>query len=100
VEIAMIKYFGAAVLYNVIDRAVQVHGALGYSCDLPLESMYRAARAARIYDGPDEVHRQTVARRVLKGYAPTEVPTEHIPTRRIEAQRQFADLLESLTIDT
>jgi len=62
--------------------------------------MYRAARAARFYDGPDEVHRQTVARRILKGYTPTEVPTEHIPTRRIEAQRQFADLLESLTIDT
>jgi acyl-CoA dehydrogenase len=100
VEIAMIKYYGAAVLYNVIDRAVQVHGSLGYSCDLPLESMYRAARAARIYDGPDEVHRQTVARRVLKGYAATEVPTEHIPTRRVEAQRQFADLLESLTIDS
>ena len=100
VDIAMIKYYGAAVLYNVIDRAVQVHGALGYSCDLPLESMYRAARAARIYDGPDEVHRQTVARRVLKGYVATEVPTEHIPTRRIEAQRQFADLLESLTINS
>jgi acyl-CoA dehydrogenase len=100
VDIAMIKYYGAAVLYNVIDRAVQVHGALGYSCDLPLESMYRAARAARIYDGPDEVHRQTVARRVLKGYVATEVPTEHIPTRRIEAQRKFADLLESLTINS
>jgi acyl-CoA dehydrogenase len=62
--------------------------------------MYRAARAARIYDGPDEVHRQTVARRVLKGYVATEVPTEHIPTRRIEAQRKFADLLESLTINS
>ena len=99
VEIAMIKYFGAAVLYNVIDRAIQVHGALGYSCDLPLESMYRAARAARLYDGPDEVHRQTVARRVLKGYVPHEVPSEHIPTRREEAQRRFADLLESLTVD-
>ncbi len=99
VEIAMIKYYGAAVLYNVIDRALQVHGALGYSCDLPLESMYRAARAARLYDGPDEVHRQTVARRVLKGYVPHEVPSEHIPTRRAEAQRRFADLLESLTVD-
>ena len=76
----MIKYFGATVLYNVIDRALQVHGALGYSSDLPLESMYRAARAARLYDGPDEVHRQTVARRILKGYTPTDVPTEHIPT--------------------
>lgn len=95
----MIKYFGATVLYNVIDRALQVHGSLGYSCDLPLESMYRAARAARLYDGPDEVHRQTVARRILKGYTPTDVPTEHIPTRRAEAQRRFADLLETLTID-
>ena len=99
VEIAMIKYFGAKVLYDVIDRAIQVHGSLGFSCDLPLEHMYRAARAARIYDGPDEVHRQTVARRVLKGYVPHEVPTEHIPTRRAEAQRRFADLLESLTVD-
>jgi acyl-CoA dehydrogenase len=99
VEIAMIKYFGAKVLYDVIDRAIQVHGSLGFSCDLPLEHMYRAARAARIYDGPDEVHRQTVARQVLKGYAPREVPSEHIPTRRAEAQRRFAGLLESLTVD-
>ncbi len=99
VEIAMIKYFGAKVLYDVIDRAIQVHGSLGFSCDLPLEHMYRAARAARIYDGPDEVHRQTVARQVLKGYSPHEVPSEHIPTRRAEAQRRFADLLEDLTVD-
>ena len=99
VEIAMIKYFGAKVLYDVIDRAIQVHGSLGFSCDLPLESMYRAARAARIYDGPDEVHRQTVARQVLKGYSAHEVPTEHIPTRRAEAQRRFGELLEALTAD-
>ena len=99
IEIAMIKYYGASVLYNVIDRAIQVHGSLGYSCDLPLESMYRAARAARLDDGPDEVHRQTVARRILKGYTATEVPTEHIPTRRDEAQRRFADLLDAFTVD-
>jgi acyl-CoA dehydrogenase len=99
VEIAMIKYFGAKVLYDVIDRSIQVHGSLGFSCDLPLEHMYRAARAARLYDGPDEVHRQTVARQVLKGYTPHEVPSEHIPTRRAEAQRRFADLLEDLTVD-
>jgi acyl-CoA dehydrogenase len=96
-EIAMIKYWGASVLYNVIDRAIQVHGALGFSCDLPLESMYRAARAARIYDGPDEVHRQSVARRVLRRYQPVEVPTEHVPTRRAAAQRKFADLLAAAT---
>ena len=86
VEIAMIKYFGAKVLYDVIDRAIQVHGSLGFSCDLPLEHMYRAARAARLYDGPDEVHRQTVARQVLKRYVPSEVPSEHIPTRRADAR--------------
>jgi acyl-CoA dehydrogenase len=97
VEIAMIKYWGAQVLYNVIDRAIQVHGSLGFSTDLPLEHMYRAARAARIYDGPDEVHKVTVARQILKQYKPVEVPTEHIPTRRAAAQVRFADLLEEAT---
>ena len=96
VEIAMIKYYGAQVLYNVIDRSLQVHGSLGYSSDMPLEAMYRAARAARIYDGPDEVHRQTVARSALKGYEAHEIPTEHIPTRTEAAKRQFADALEML----
>jgi acyl-CoA dehydrogenase len=98
-EIGMIKFFGAKVLHDVIDRAVQVHGALGYSTDLPLEAMYRFARAARIYDGPDEVHRATVARLVLRGYEPPPdgVPTEHVPTRREDAQRRFSDLLEAAT---
>jgi acyl-CoA dehydrogenase len=99
VEIAMIKYFGARVLYDVIDRAIQIHGALGFSTDLPLESMYRHARAARIYDGPDEVHRVTVARQTLKRYRATEVPTEHVPTRREAARRRFAHLLEAETAD-
>ncbi len=99
VEIAMIKYYGATVLYNVIDRAIQVHGSLGFSTDLPLEHMYRQARAARIYDGPDEVHKVTVARQILKRYTPSEVPTEHVPTRREEAKERFADLLESLSLN-
>ena len=51
-DIAMIKFYGASVLYNVIDRAIQVHGSLGYTTDLPLESMYRHARAARITTAP------------------------------------------------
>ncbi len=97
VEIAMIKYYGARVLYNVIDRAIQVHGSLGFSTDLPLEHMYRAARAARIYDGPDEVHRVTVARKLLKDYKPVDVPTEHVPTRRKAAEAKFADLLDKVT---
>jgi acyl-CoA dehydrogenase len=99
VEIAMIKYYGAGVLYNVIDRAIQAHGSLGFSTDLPLEQMYRAARAARIYDGPDEVHKVTVARQVLKRYAPADVPSEHVPTRRRAAQERFADLLSEATAD-
>jgi acyl-CoA dehydrogenase len=98
-DIAMIKYFGAKVLHDVIDRALQAHGALGYSTDLPLEAMYRYARAARLYDGPDEVHRASVARQVLRSYeAPADgVPTEHIPTRREAARARFADLLEAVT---
>ncbi len=98
-EISLIKFFGAKMLHDVIDRAIQVHGALGYSTDLPLEQMYRVARGARLYDGADEVHRQTVARLILRGYAPPAdgVPTEHVPTRRAEAQRRFADLLEAVT---
>ncbi|MBI1885972.1 MAG: acyl-CoA dehydrogenase family protein [Chloroflexi bacterium] len=68
VEISLIKFFGAKVLHDVIDRAIQVHGALGVTGDTPLESMYRAARLGRIYDGPDEVHRMVVARRVLQAF--------------------------------
>ena len=100
VEIAMIKYYGASVLYNVIDRAVQIHGSLGFSTDMPLEHMYRAARAARIYDGPDEVHKVTVARQVLKGYKPHEVPSEHVPTRQRLAREKFADQLELLALNS
>jgi acyl-CoA dehydrogenase len=98
-EIALIKFFGAGVLHDVVDRALQAHGSLGYSTDLPLEAMYRYARAARIYDGPDEVHRASVARQVLRGYEPPPdgVPTQHVPTRREQARRQFAELLETAT---
>ena len=94
-EISMIKFFGARVLHDVIDRAIQVCGSLGYSADLPLEGMYRHARAARIYDGPDEVHRATVARRVLKGYTASAgpFPSDHIPTRREAARHKFAPQL-------
>ena len=68
VEISLIKFLGAKVLHDVVDRAIQVHGALGYSGDTPLEAFYREARAARIYDGADEVHRMVVARRILKKF--------------------------------
>jgi len=98
-DVALIKFFGAGVMHDVIDRAIQVHGSLGYSTDLPLEEMYRHARAARIYDGPDEVHRESVARRILRGYQPPPggVPSEHMPTRREASRRKFAEVLEAVT---
>jgi acyl-CoA dehydrogenase len=97
--ISLIKFYGAGVLHDVIDRALQAHGSLGYSTDLPLEAMYRYARAARIYDGPDEVHRQSVARQILRGYTPPadELPTEHVPTRRAAARERFAAVLDTVT---
>ena len=96
VEIAMIKYHGAYVLHDVLDRALQLHGSLGYSADMPLEAMYRWARAARLYDGPDEVHKVTVARQLLKGYEPVDVPTEHVPTRRAAALERYGAALAAL----
>jgi acyl-CoA dehydrogenase len=98
-EIALIKFYGAKVLHDVVDRALQAHGGLGYSTDLPLEAMYRYARAARIYDGPDEVHRASVARQVLRGYEPPADgrPSEFIPARREAARARFAGLLEAVT---
>jgi len=98
-EIALIKFFGAQCLHDVVDRALQVHGSLGYSTDLPLEAMYRFARGARLYDGPDEVHRQSVARFILGSYEPPAdgVPSEHVPTRRAAAQEKFAHLLDAVT---
>jgi acyl-CoA dehydrogenase len=58
--------------------------------------MYRSARAARLYDGPDEVHRDSVARLILRDYQSPigNVPTEHVPTRREKALQRFGELLE------
>jgi acyl-CoA dehydrogenase len=98
-EISLIKFYGAEVLNSVVDRALQIHGSLGYSTDMPLEAMYRYARAARFYDGPDEVHRASVARQILRTYeAPADgIPTEHLPTRRAAAREKHADLLGAVT---
>ncbi|MCR9106350.1 MAG: acyl-CoA dehydrogenase family protein [Gammaproteobacteria bacterium] len=95
-DIAMAKVNNAKVLYNVIDRALQVHGSLGYSCDMPLEMMYRSARMAPLVDGANEVHLVTIAREELKRYEAVEGwPSEHIPSRREASLRRFAHLLEA-----
>jgi acyl-CoA dehydrogenase len=68
VEVSVIKYYAAGVLHDVIDRAIQVHGARGLTDETPLAEMYANARGARIYDGPDEVHRMVVSRRILREF--------------------------------
>lgn len=94
-EIAMAKVYNARVLYNVVDRALQVHGSLGYSSDMPLELMYRSARMAPLVDGANEVHKVTIAKQALKNYPVVEGwPSEHIPTRLAEARERFAHLLD------
>lgn len=67
-DISTIKFFVADVLMKVIDRAIQVHGALGITDDTLLSFWYRHERGARIYDGPDEVHKSALARSILKNY--------------------------------
>ena len=68
VEISIIKFYVANVLQNVLDRAIQTHGGLGITDDTLLSWWYRHERGARIYDGPDEVHKSRVAKDILKSY--------------------------------
>lgn len=65
-EISTIKFFVADVLMKVLDRAIQTHGALGITDDTLLSFWYRHERGARIYDGPDEVHKSSLAKSILK----------------------------------
>lgn len=67
-EISIIKFYCANVLQKVLDRAIQVHGALGITDDTPLAWWFRHERGARIYDGADEVHKSRVAKEILKKF--------------------------------
>ena len=67
-DVSLIKFQVASVLQEVLDRAIQVHGGYGLIDELPLAFWWRHERAARIYDGPDEVHKTSVARRILARY--------------------------------
>ncbi|MFK7897031.1 MAG: acyl-CoA dehydrogenase family protein [Myxococcota bacterium] len=96
-EISMIKYYVPKLTLEIIDRAIQIHGALGYTTDMPLEEMYRGGRALRIADGADEVHKQAMARQILKDVEPvTPYPSEHVPTRRAEAKKRFGAQIEAV----
>jgi acyl-CoA dehydrogenase len=101
VDVSLIKFFGAKVLHDVVDRALQLHGGLGYSTDMPLEMLYRYARHARFVDGADEVHRESVARQILRAYEvpEDELPSEYVPKRREAARAKFADVLAPASVD-
>jgi acyl-CoA dehydrogenase len=100
-DVSLIKFYGAQVLHDVVDRALQLHGGLGYSTDMPLEALYRYARHARFVDGADEVHRESVARQLLRAYEAPEgnVPSEYLPARREAARRKFAHVLDGAAVE-
>jgi acyl-CoA dehydrogenase len=95
-DIAAIKALTPAVLHDIVQRTMQVHGALGVSNELPLAHMWVQAPVLGLADGPTEVHKVTVAREVLKNYQPTDSlwPSEHIPTRLAAAKAKIGALLE------
>jgi alkylation response protein AidB-like acyl-CoA dehydrogenase len=94
-ELGMVKAHVSKVVLGVLDRTIQVCGALGYSGDLPVEQWYRMTRFGSIGDGPDELHKSVLARHVLKNYRAVEGwPTEHLPSRRAAAERKWQSLRE------
>ena len=99
-EIAATKFAVPNIMLQVIDRAIQLHGSLGYSSDMPLEQMYRTGRALRVADGADEVHKQTVSRLVLALQEPREgLPSEHIPSQRAKAAARYGDAIAAAKRD-
>jgi len=94
--IAAVKVATAKVLHDVVQRAVHLHGSLGVSNEMPLARMWMTVPVMAIVDGPTEVHRFTVAKRVLRDFKATQglFPSQHLPARREAARQKFADLLE------
>jgi len=95
-DIAAIKVLMPGVLHDIAWRAIQIHGALGVSNEMPFHSMMLAASVMGLADGPTEVHKVTVARQVLRDHRATDDlwPTQHLPKRRAAAREKFAELLE------
>jgi acyl-CoA dehydrogenase len=95
-DIAAIKVLMPGVLHDIAQRALQVHGALGVSSDMPFSGMLLGAAVMGLADGPTEVHKVTIARQVLRDHRPSDDlwPTQHYPKRLAAAQEKFAEHLE------
>ncbi len=91
-DIAAIKILAPGLIQDIVGRAIQVHGALGISNELELGRMFLVQYITGFSDGPSEIHRTTLARRVLKSYTPSPGlwPTQHIPSRRAAAEDHIA----------
>jgi acyl-CoA dehydrogenase len=96
-DIAAIKVLMPGVLGDIAQRAIQVHGALGVSNELPLAQMVLGASVMGIADGPTEVHKVTVARQVLRDYKASDDlwPTQHLPKRIAAAKQKYAQYLDA-----
>ena len=96
-DIAACKFTAAKVVREVVWRAQHVHGALGVTDLTPLQGMWNTAPYMSIMDGPDEVHRVTVAKNVLSQYTPHEglFPTEYLPRKRREALERFQPVIDA-----
>jgi acyl-CoA dehydrogenase len=95
-DISAIKAVMPGVLHDIAWRAMQVHGALGVSNEMPFSRMLLGASVMGLADGPTEVHKVTVAKQVLRDYRPSDDlwPSAHIPKRRAEAREKYAAFLE------
>jgi acyl-CoA dehydrogenase len=95
-DIAAVKVLMPGVLHDIAQRAVQVHGALGVSNEMPFLKMVIGATVMGLADGPTEVHKVTVAKQVLRDHSPSEGlwPSEHLPTKIAAAREKLAEHLE------
>jgi len=95
-DIAAIKVLMPGVLHDIASRALQVHGALGASNEMPFMRMLHGAYVLGLADGPTEVHKMTVARQVLRDYRPADDlwPSEHLPKKLAAARAKYAEYLE------
>ncbi|HEY9556786.1 MAG TPA: acyl-CoA dehydrogenase family protein [Acidimicrobiales bacterium] len=95
-DIAAVKVIMPTVLHDIALRAIQVHGALGVSNEMPFSRMLVGASVMGLADGPTEVHKVTVARQLLRDHRPSDDiwPTEHLPKRKAAARAKYADLLD------
>jgi acyl-CoA dehydrogenase len=95
-DIAAVKVAMPAVLHDVVQRAMHLHGAIGVSNEMPFTQMMVAAEVLGIADGPTEVHKITLATQILRQYSPVDTlfPSAHLPTRRAEAKALLAQRLE------